>query len=118
MATVAEGINNQGDIVLDWLDSAGNIESSLYNGKTYKTINVPNAVQSFAHDINKAGDIAYQWFSNDFSGHGALFHKGKYYTFDCSNSMGTAANGLNDENRIVGFCEPNNNYEGGFVATY
>jgi uncharacterized membrane protein len=117
-ATVATGINNNGDIVLSWVDTSGNSESSLYNGKTYKTINVPGAVHSIARDINAAGDVIYQWLPDDFHSHGALLHDGKYYKFDCHNSMSTAGAGLNDNGLAVGSCQPVNNLERGFKATY
>jgi uncharacterized membrane protein len=117
-ATVATGINKRGHIVLSWIDTSGNSESSLYNGKTYKTINVPGALHSIARDINDADDVVYQWFPDDVHSHGALRYSGKYYKFDCHNSMSTAGAGLNNLGVLVGSCQPLNNYERGFKATY
>lgn len=56
-------------------------KSSLYNGKTYGTIDVPGATASFAQDLNSAGDVIYQWFDSNGASHGALLQAGKYYKF-------------------------------------
>jgi hypothetical protein len=49
--TVARGINNSGQIVLQWSDSSGLSQAALYNGKTYKKINVPVAFESIPEGI-------------------------------------------------------------------
>jgi len=117
-ATVATGINNKGHIVLYWQDSMDNSESSIWNGKTYKTIDVPNATNTLAMDLDSADDVVFQWFDALFHPHGALLHGGKYYTIDHPKSMGTYGLGINDKSMVVGFYAPDNNYQGGFTATY
>jgi uncharacterized membrane protein len=100
--TWATGINNSGDIVLYWDDSSGNFESSLYNGKTYKTINVKGAVDSFAQGINNSGDVVY-WSANSTGIQGALRLGTTYYVFDDPKGKGeTYGYGLNDHRQIVG----------------
>ena len=44
---------------MQWRDSAGYFQASLYNGKKYTTINVPGAAVNQVQGINTAGDIAY-----------------------------------------------------------
>jgi uncharacterized membrane protein len=117
-ATIATGINDKGYIVLYWQDEAGNSESSIWNGKTYKTIDVPNATNSMAMDLNNADDVVFQWFDAQFHPHGALLHDGKYYTTDYPNSQGTYGMGINNKKTLVGFYVPDNDYQGGFIATY
>ncbi len=117
-ATFAAGINDKGYIVFYWQDAQQNSESSIWNGKTYKTIDVPNATNSMAMDLNNDDDVVFQWFDQLYHPHGALLHNGKYYTTDYPNSGGTYGMGLNDKNTMVGFYVPNNDYQGGFVATY
>jgi uncharacterized membrane protein len=117
-ATFATGINNNGYIVFYWQDAQQNSESSIWNGKTYKTIDVPGATNTFAMDLNNANDVVFQWFDSLSHPHGALLHSGKYYTADYPNSGGTYGMGINDKNTLVGFYVPDNNYQGGFVATY
>ncbi len=55
--TFATGINKSGKICLYWIDSSNVYESSVYNGKTYTTINVPGAANSYALDLDTAGDV-------------------------------------------------------------
>jgi uncharacterized membrane protein len=117
-ATFAAGINNKGHIVLYWQDKMDNSESSIWNGKTYKTIDVPGATNTMAMDLDNADDVVFQWFDSLYHPHGALLHGGKYYTIDHPQSMGTYGMGINDKSVVVGFYVPDNNYQGGFIATY
>jgi uncharacterized membrane protein len=117
-ATVATGINNKGYVVLYWQDSMDNSESSIWNGKTYQTIDVPGATNTLAMDLDNANDVVFQWFDALYHPHGALLHGGKYYTVDHPQSMGTYGMGINDKSVVVGFYAPDNDYQGGFVATY
>jgi uncharacterized membrane protein len=115
--TSAQGVNNSGDIVLYWADSGGNFESSLYDGKTYKTINVPGALSSFAWGINNAGDVVY-WFVDSTGYHGALRLGSKYYSLNDPKGVAeTYGYGLNDHRQIVGSygLSPHLN---GYEATY
>jgi hypothetical protein len=43
---------------------------------------------------------------------------GTYYEFNYPKSMGTYGLGINDEKVVVGLYAPDNDYQGGFVATY
>jgi hypothetical protein len=94
--------NNQGTIVLYWENSNNAFESSLYNGSTYTTIDVPRATNTQAWDIDNNGDVVYQW--SDAKGtHGALRQQGKYYKFDDQHGVGTTYGfGINDHSQIVG----------------
>src|SRR5580658_5673731 len=107
--TFATGINNKGYIVFYWQDAGQNSESSIWNGKTYKTFDV---------DLDNANDVVIQWFDSLLHPHGALLQSGKYYTTDYPNSGGTYDMGINDKNTLVGFYVPDNDYQGGFIATY
>jgi uncharacterized membrane protein len=115
--TAATGINNSGNIVLYWNDIGGNFESSLYNGSTYKTINVPGATNSFAQDINTNGDIVY-WWANTKGIHGALRQGSTYSKFDDPKGVGaTYGYGLNDHRQIVGSYQVSSIFHG-YEATY
>jgi probable HAF family extracellular repeat protein len=120
--TVAAGINDKGYIVLYWEDSKGVVESSISrdSGKTYKTINVPDApTGSAVQSINSAGDRVYQWGDSSGAAHGALFHAGTYYKFDYPESVFTSANGINDKSLIVGLYEAKSNGpSSGYKATF
>ena len=70
--TLARGINNAGMVTVQWRDSAGYFQASLYNGKKYTTINVPGAAVNQVQGINTAGDIVY-FISDPYGvGHAAV----------------------------------------------
>jgi uncharacterized membrane protein len=101
--TTAAAINNAGNIVLYWDDPSGNFESALYNGKTYKAINVTGATNSFAEGINTNGDVVY-WWANSTGIYGALRQGTKFSKFSDPQGVGnTHAWGLNAHNQIVGY---------------
>jgi probable HAF family extracellular repeat protein len=51
------GINSRGDVVGDFTDSAGAIHGFLLSGGTFATIDVPDAVNTFAIGLNDADVI-------------------------------------------------------------
>jgi hypothetical protein len=100
--TLARGINNAGMVTVQWRDSAGYFQASLYNGKKYTTINVPGAAVNQVQGINTAGDIVY-FISDPYGvGHGAVKMGNDYYIFDYPKGSNTGAGGINDSKLIVG----------------
>jgi hypothetical protein len=118
--TGAIGINTLGWIVLYGYNSTG-AQSALTknNGKTYKTINVPGAVVSFASDLDSAGDVVYEWVDSSHAAHGALLQAGKYYKFNYPKAVFTYGGGINDKSTIVGWYQISNTGPvSGYKATY
>jgi uncharacterized membrane protein len=118
--TLAMGINKRGWIVLYGYTSTSAISVlSKNNGKTYRTINVPGAVASFANDLDTAGDVVYEWLDSSHAAHGALLQAGKYYKFDYPNAVFTYGGGINDKSTIVGWYQISNTGPvSGYKATY
>ena len=118
--TGATGINTDGCIVLYGYNSTGATSVlTKNNGKTYKPINVPGAIASFATDINSAGDVVYQFFDSSHVSHGALLQAGKYYKFDYPKAVFTYGGGLNDRNALVGWYQTSNTSPvSGYKVTY
>jgi hypothetical protein len=118
-STIATGINKSGNIVM-YYGQGTHIWSALYNGKTYKTINVPEAANSVARGINTAGDVVYETLNSSFEHiQGALFHAGTYYTFDYPSSVATIGFGANDHSLLVGtYQATTGGPDQGFKATY
>ncbi len=104
--TFGGGINASGSITFFWVDSAGYIQSSLYNGTSYTTIDVPGAASSYAQGINTAGDIVFIWFDPYSVEHGALKKGNSYFVFDFPNGSKTVARGINDNDLLVGSYVP------------
>lgn len=117
--TLATGINKNGWIVLYGYNSTGATSAlTKNNGKTYKTINVPDAVASFANGLDSAGDVVYEWLDSTHAAHGALLRGGRYYKFDYPKAVFTYG-GINDKNTIVGWYQTNiSGPVSGYRATY
>ena len=118
--TGATGINTRGWIVLYGYNSTGATSALTKNdGKTYKPINVPDAVASFANDLDSAGDVVYEWLDSSHVAHGALLQGGKYYKFDYPKATFTYGGGINDKSSIVGWYQTSNTGAvSGYKATY
>jgi hypothetical protein len=89
-------------MTLQWLDANSLTESSLYNGTTYTTIDVPGAFTTSAHSINKSGNVVFGWYDLYTVEHAALLSGGSYYIFDDAAGSQARADGINDTNLIVG----------------
>jgi len=113
MATYAYDINVHGVVAVEWVDAAGIVESSFYNG-SYRTADVPNAVNSRVHALDAAGDAVYSWDDGAHI-HGALLRGRTFKTFDAPGCSITTANGINDHRVIVGTCFNGPNYSGFYV---
>jgi uncharacterized membrane protein len=106
-------------MVLYWVDQHGTNNSSIYDGKSYKTINVPGAQVSYALALNNADDVSYVWYDATGDDHSALWHKRIIFKFDPPKAVGSFAWGINDENEIVGgYALTNNGDVSGYVATH
>jgi len=121
--TAAEGINNAGDIVLEWVNSSDALEGSVYNPQTqnYKTINVPGSgpLGSFPEGINNEDDITFVWYDSNNLEHGALLLGGKLYKFTGPKPYQDYAGGINDANTFVGsYQRAKGDFWAGFTATF
>jgi probable HAF family extracellular repeat protein len=94
--TVANGINDAGEIVGLYADSSG-YHGFLYSGGKYTTLNVPLAPYTYAYGINDKGQIV-----GLFGGYGFLYSDGHYTTLSDPQGQFTQAYGINDKGQIVG----------------
>ncbi len=118
--TVAWGITNKGQITVYATNSAGDFDSFLVTGKTFKKINNPNAqggLGTIVHTPSNTGDIDGTYYDSTGAEKGWLLHAGKYY--DVVDPGGTTrADGLNDKGVIVGRYGSGSFGGIGFKATY
>jgi hypothetical protein len=105
-AADAYGINNAGDIAVYATNSSGFFDAFLYNGKTFKNINDPNAkgtTGTVAHSPNNKGDVTGTYYDSAGNVHGWLLHAGKYYDVnDPKGASDSRSDGLNDKLEMVG----------------
>lgn len=63
--TVALGINDSGQVTVQWGDPNGYVHSSIYKGATYTEIQILGAQDIYAFGINDEGNIAIVWYGQD-----------------------------------------------------
>jgi probable HAF family extracellular repeat protein len=103
-STAARGINDLGQIVGFFSDSAGTHGFFLDADGSFTAIDVPGASLTTARSINTAGKIV-GYFTDSAGTHGFLDTGGSFTTIDvpgATASFGTFALGINDANQIVG----------------
>jgi len=116
-SAAAWGINNAGQITVYAINSNGGFDAFLYNGKTFKNVNDPNAgtIGTVVHTPNNKGDIDGTYYDSAGSTHGWLLHAGTYYDVNDTPTL-TRADGLNDKLEIVGRYTPSAGGNVGFKA--
>jgi probable HAF family extracellular repeat protein len=116
LGTSANGINDYGVIVGQFIDAIGVHGFVLENG-VFKQIDFPGAAFTQALGINNLGHIVGQ-FSYDPStnvGHGFLLKEGVFTTIDPPGATTAEAAGINDYGEITGAFRDNNGTQHGYL---
>ncbi|MCC6389393.1 MAG: right-handed parallel beta-helix repeat-containing protein [Bryobacterales bacterium] len=100
--TVANGINDAGDIAGHYKDTAGIQHGFLLKEGKFTPMNFPGAASTLTQGINKAGDMAGFYRTGDGVNHGFFYSGGKYISIDVPDAMFTNPFGLNDNGEVVG----------------
>jgi probable HAF family extracellular repeat protein/VCBS repeat-containing protein len=102
--TVANGINDTGQIVGYYQDSSFHLHGFLYSGGAYTTVDDPLGTNvTLANGINDTGQIVGYYADSSAVTHGFLYNGGKYTTIDDPlGTEGNGANGINATGQIVG----------------
>jgi uncharacterized membrane protein len=125
-------INNRGDIVGYYDDSAGAIHGYLRpNGGAFIPVDFPGAVATMAFTINDTGEIVGVYFDQNGFQHGFLLRRGVFstidfpgaaqtrgVTFELGPGLGTAAYGLNRHGDVVGDYADSNEVAHGFLLRH
>jgi probable HAF family extracellular repeat protein len=115
--TVAQGINDLGQIVGFYRESILTGHGFLYSGGIYTTSDV--VTNGTPVDINDLGQIVGGYTDSNSTEHGFLFttiaHTVVTITLDPSGSNGTQANGINDAGQVVGYYTDSNGMDHGFL---
>jgi hypothetical protein len=115
----AFGVNDVGQIVGQYVDSATVYHGWELSGGTFTTINVPfsGATGTIADGINDADEIVGCWNGSGISQHGFTLVGSAYTSFDYPGAIQTCAWSLNDNGDIVGYWVDTSNEEHGFVLS-
>jgi len=119
--TVAWGVNNAGQITVYATNSAGDYDSYLLTGTTFKKIDNPKAKGGLGTIVHTPApntkDIDGTYYNSAGAEMGWLLHAGKYY--DVVDPGGVSrADGLNDKSELVGRYGSGTFGGVGFKATY
>lgn len=103
----ANGINLTGQVVGDYIDTAGIEHGYLLSSGTFTSITFPGAIFTEAYGINDSGDIVGDYSLNNASGktdlHAYLLRGGTFTSIDFPSASLTSASGINSRGDIAGF---------------
>jgi uncharacterized membrane protein len=99
-ASYAYGINDNGDIVGSYVDSAGATHGFLLKGKTYTTLDVPSANWTIATGINNKGGVILIWLGSQ-NYETSLYNGKTYKTINVPGASGSEASGINTEGDVI-----------------
>lgn len=71
-------LNNSGMTSIEYLDTGFQLRAALLQNGTWKSIAVPNSVQTGTSNPNSSGGMALIYSDNAGNWHNALYHKGTY----------------------------------------
>ena len=109
--TQALGINNLGQIVGRYDDSAKNGDGFLDSGGTFTSIAVLGALETTeAWGINDTGQIVGDYEDGTSSIQGYLYSDGKFTNIEFPGATPHRAHGINDAGQIVGYYDVGTNY--------
>jgi uncharacterized membrane protein len=107
-STAAVGINNDGAVVGNYADSAGNVHGFLLQHENFTTVDCPGAVKTAAIGITSQGDIVGAHYEdatripNSIGAHGFLLRLGVFTPIDYPGKYGTIPARINDAGQIAG----------------
>jgi uncharacterized membrane protein len=115
----AFGVNDAGQMVGDYIDSAGGYHGWELAGGKFSTIDVPftGATATGANGINDSGEIAGGWDGSGVTQHGFTLIGSSYTSFDYPGAVATWAWSLNNKGDIVGYYAGTDGILHGFVLS-
>ena len=117
VGTIADGINNIGQVVGHFQDAGSTFHGFLKNGDHFTTIDMPAALSTFALDINDPGEIVGFYFDTTGTPHGFVRGRdGQSTTFDVPGAVGTVLYGTDDRGDLSGLYMDQAGNPHGFVA--
>jgi probable HAF family extracellular repeat protein len=114
-ATTAAGINARGDIVGNYVDSAGVTHGLLLREGVFSTIDYPGVTLTAARGINARGDIVGRVLDSSGGEHGFLLRDGSFSQVDYPGAAATTARGINNAGDITGRHFSSGGNESGFI---
>lgn len=118
VSSVAQAINDNGQIAGWFLDSNGLAHGFLLEGTTYTTIDVPGATNgSYAMGINNKGVIALSWFDSNGFQNASLYNGKTFRNIDVPGSVNSWVNGIDNQDDAVFVLTDGNGLQHGALCT-
>lgn len=108
LLTVANGINDTGEIVGFYEDSSGNYHGFLDVAGSFSSIDFPGASSTMAYGINNTGQVVGSYYllsDTNPSNQGFLYSAGSFSSINYPGAAGTWAYGINNSGQISGTWE-------------
>jgi hypothetical protein len=103
VSTFSPAINDTGEIVGGWTDSAGNSHGYTQIGDTYSSFDYPGGGQIQLYlSVNSEGHIVGSYADSNGNVHGFLRRGETYTSIDFPGAVYTVSTGINDADEIVG----------------
>jgi len=99
-ASSANGINDRGEIVGSYMDSAGVTHGFLLRDRAYTTLDVPGASWTIATGINNKGRVILIWLGSQ-NYETSLYNGKNYKTMNVPGADESEASGINDGGDIT-----------------
>jgi hypothetical protein len=117
-ATTPFMVNTRGIVVGRYILSDGTWHAFLYDGTSFKNIDVPGAVRSTATGINDSNQIVGVYrLTKDGPNQGFLFRGGQYTTLNFPGSTRTILDQINNAGDMAGTYTDASGKSHGFIAT-
>jgi hypothetical protein len=112
--TIADAINNRGEVAGCYTDSAG-YHGYVYDNGTYTTLNVPGATGTLAEAINDRGEVAGD-YTDSSGGHGYVYDNGTFTALNVPGANFTSPDAINNRGEVAGLYDDSSG-EHGLLAT-
>jgi len=113
----ANGLNDSGQIVGDYLDASGNSHGYELSGGTFSSFDYPGATGTNASAINNSGVIVGGWWPSSLLAQGFQLSGGTYTVINFPGSTQTFPYGINNSGDIVGFYDDASDVTHGFLLS-
>ncbi len=115
-ATMATGVNDDGDVVGTFTNHKGVTDSFLMRGGVLETLAMPGASATQAFGLNDSDEVVGQYTVGKAT-HGFVEQDGSFTSIDDPAGIGaTTVNGINNLGDIVGFYNDSHGNTDGFIA--
>lgn len=96
------GINNAGDVVGSYVDTAAVTHGYVLSAGNVTTIDAPSSILTVAWSINDTKQVSGYFTGTDGAGHGFLLDGQNFTILDFPGATGTDALGINNAGEVVG----------------